>query len=133
MSEYILDKTLFIIRGLPGTGKSTLAHQLTPWVCEADQYFTKPDGRYEFDPAKLPEAHAYCEYCVEVLMRSVDNITKIAVSNTGSQRWEFQKYVALAQRYGYKICEITLTGDSFGSIHNVPDEAVERMKARWEK
>lgn len=55
---------LLIIRGIPGTGKSTLAHKL---VCdgeyraffEADQYFMTESG-YDFDPSKLHAAHAFC-------------------------------------------------------------------------
>jgi len=126
------NKKLYIIRGLPGTGKSTLAYELTDFVCEADMFFTKFGlAPYEFDVTKLREAHIWCQDRCNMYMR--EGITRIAVSNTGSQRWEIEPYVAMAQKYGYRITEITLTGDSYGSIHNVPDEAVERMKGRWEK
>jgi hypothetical protein len=125
------NRTLYIIRGLPGTGKTTLAHQLTPWVCEADMFFTSiTTGEYRFDTAKLGEAHAYCQGMVEAYMKH--EFDKIAVSNTFSQRWEFAKYVMLAQLNQYNIVEITMTGDTYGSIHNVPEETVEKMKARWE-
>jgi len=124
------DKTLYIIRGLPGSGKTTLAHQLTRWVCEADHYFTKPNGAYEFDASKLQDAHKQCEFMCEAYMKF--GYERIAVSNTGSQRWEFAKYIALAQHNQYNIVEITMTGDTYGSIHNVPDEAMARMRARWE-
>ena len=127
------EKVLYIIRGLPGTGKSTLAHELTPWVCEADAFFTKlGTGEYKFDPAKLPEAHKYCEDLCRAYMQN-PLVTRIAVSNTSSRLWEYEKYIAMAQWNGFRICEITLTGESFGSIHNVPDEAVQRMKDCWEK
>lgn len=33
--------SLYLIRGLPGCGKTTLAHKLTSYVCEADDFFGK--------------------------------------------------------------------------------------------
>jgi energy-coupling factor transporter ATP-binding protein EcfA2 len=45
-------KELFLLRGLPGAGKSTLAESLGNMTIEADQYFTY-NGKYEFDASKL--------------------------------------------------------------------------------
>lgn len=45
-------------RGLPGSGKSTVARTLAPVVTEADQFFVRPDGSYGFNPALLGRAHA---------------------------------------------------------------------------
>jgi len=126
----VKEKVLYIIRGLPGSGKSTLANELTPWVCEADNFFLTSNGEYKFDAEKLPEAHARCKMMCEAYMKF--EYARIAVSNTSSQHWEFEPYIKLAQMYGYRITEITLTGDTYGSVHNVPDEAVLRMKGRWQ-
>lgn len=124
-------KTLYIIRGLPGSGKSTLACQLGRTVREADQWFTDINGNYYYVKEQIGDAHAYCQKRVELDMQvAIDNI---AVSNTFVRRWEMEPYIKLAQRYGYRITEITLTGDTYGNIHNVPDEVIERMKANWEK
>ena len=51
---------LVLIRGLPGSGKTTMARVLALVGYEhheADHYFER-DGAYKFDPADLPKAHA---------------------------------------------------------------------------
>jgi len=123
--------TLYIIRGLPGSGKSTLARELSDYVCEADEFFMNQNDEYRFDPAKLPEAHAYCLGEVESGMKV--SIEKIVVSNTFSQRWEFAKYLDLANLYRYSIVEITLSGPLFPNVHGVPHETIEMMRNQWEQ
>ena len=63
-------KNLYIVRGLPGSGKSTFAKSIAkPYqVFEADQYFMK-NGKYKFDPTKLKEAHNDCKNRVTRRMR----------------------------------------------------------------
>ena len=99
--------------------------------CEADQFFTSQDGSYHYDKEKIREAHEWCKNQVKALM--ILNQYKIAVSNTFVKRWEIQPYVALAQQYGYRIVEITMSGDTYANLHNVPEETIQRMKANWEK
>lgn len=52
--------TLYLIRGIPGSGKSTFAQNLYSFgmveaVIEADDYFYT-DGVYQFDPSMLGSA-----------------------------------------------------------------------------
>jgi len=50
-----------LIRGLPGSGKTTMAKKIEGFEhFEADQYFEK-DGSYEFDPSELNSAHEECQ------------------------------------------------------------------------
>ena len=65
-----MSKTLYIIRGLPGSGKSTLGEQLADSYMDysksvggikfysyaADDWFTDQEGNYNFVPAELPDA-----------------------------------------------------------------------------
>ena len=59
-------RTVVILRGLPGSGKSVVGRQLAAAapegkqcvVCGADFYFTTPSGEYNFDATQLPQAHA---------------------------------------------------------------------------
>jgi predicted kinase len=124
---------LILIRGLPGSGKSTLARTLTQaGYChyEADQFFEMAgSGTYKFDPAKLQAAHAWCLNAARYRVEWGD---PVVISNTFSRQWEIQPYQDLAKEFGIKPQIIECKGQ-FGNIHNVPEEVIQKMKARWEE
>jgi predicted kinase len=132
-------KILTLLRGLPGSGKSTFALNLVGsdfLVCEADKYFMV-DGEYKFDGSKLKEAHESCRTMVETYMKdSLVNdqfYREIAVSNTFTQEWEMQPYYDLAKQYGYMVFTIIVENRHGGeNQHGVPSEAIQRMKDRFE-
>ena len=78
---------------------------------------------------QLGKAHRYCQIVVKNAMQS--GADQIAVSNTFSQLWEIKPYQSLARKYEYNVTIIECQND-FGSIHNVPGDAIDKMKARWE-
>lgn len=126
-----MDKVLYIVRGIPGSGKSTFAKQLTSNVFEADQYFLDINGNYNFDFTKIKDAHKDCQDNVKSAMQS--SISKIAVSNTFTQEWEMKVYFDLAKEFGYKVFTIIVENRHGGTnIHNVPEDKVESMKNRFE-
>jgi predicted kinase len=135
----IMNKKLYIVRGLPGSGKSTFALNLVGsdfLVCEADKYFMV-DGEYKFDGSKLKEAHESCRNLVETYMKdSLVNdqfYREIAVSNTFTQEWEMQAYIDLAKQYGYMVFTVIVENRHGGvNQHGVPDEALTRMRDRFE-
>ena len=135
------EKTLFIIRGLPGSGKSTFAEKLVGsdfLVCEADKYFIdKKTGEYKFDPSKIKDAHKWCQDMVETYMKdSLVNdqfYREIAVSNTFTQNWEMVPYFDLAKKYGYKVfCVVVENRHGGKNVHGVPDDKLEMMRDRFE-
>jgi len=132
-------KTLTLLRGLPGAGKSTFANFI--WndyaICEADKFFYDKEGNYNFDASKLKQAHEWCRQ--EVERRMVENsITpqyypEIVVSNTFTQEWEMKGYYELAEKYGYRVFSVIVENRHGGvNQHGVPDEKLEQMKQRFQ-
>jgi predicted kinase len=125
-------KTLYIVRGIPGSGKSTFAQSLDCPVFEADQYFIDSEtGEYKFDGSKIKLAHNWCKLRVEQSME--DNFQKIAVSNTFTQEWEMDAYYELAKQYGYRVFSLIVENRHGGvNEHGVPEDKLELMKTRFE-
>jgi predicted kinase len=122
-------KSLFLLRGIPGAGKSTLAKTIGGLHFEADMFFLK-DGEYHFDAAKLPAAHSWCLNCTrDSLARGVE---KVLVSNTFTQEWEMKNYYDIAKEWGYVVFSLIVENRHDGvNEHNVPDEVLEKMRKRF--
>lgn len=128
-------KELVLLRGLPSSGKSTLAKILVgdKDYChkEADMYFIDNKGEYKFDVSKIKDAHAWCQEEVDCLLRLEHS--PVVVSNTFTQEWEMSAYNELAQKYGYRVHSIIVENRHGGkNIHGVPDNKLEIMKNRFE-
>ena len=125
-----MEKILTICRGIPGSGKSTFAKQLTSNVFEADHYFIDNEGNYNFDPSKIKDAHKDCQDNVRYAMES--SISKIAVSNTSTEEWEMEPYFTLAKEYGYTVFTIVVENRHGGvNQHGVPEDKLEQMRNRF--
>ena len=125
-----MEKVLYIVRGIPGSGKSTFAKTLTSNVFEADHYFYDNDGNYNFIPSEIKQAHKECQEFVRYAMES--SFEKIAVSNTFTQEWEMQPYIDMAKEYDYKVFSVIVENIHGGkNIHNVPDDKIKQMKERF--
>jgi hypothetical protein len=131
---------LYIDRGLPGSGKTTLAAAQTKFLgryYEADQYFMV-NGSYCYEPSRIGVAHAWCQAKVFEAMRKQEPC--IVVSNTFSQKWEYGLYLDFAFHFNYEF-EITdlfdagLSNEQLAArcIHRVPVDKIAQMRARWEK
>ena len=122
-------KTLYIIRGLPGSGKSTLAKKLCPERhFEADQYFVDEQGFYSFKPQFIENAH---QQCLSMAFDSMKSGEDTAVSNTFTQRWEYEPYLRMAKELGYDVQVIECHGP-WRNTHGVPDAKIGLMKNRWQ-
>ncbi len=123
---------MVIVRGLPGSGKSTIAKQLIGNEVhikhfEADMYFMS-NGAYIFDHTRLKEVHQQCQADVKsALLIGYD----VVVSNTFVKKWEIEPYLLIAKDIGCDVEVIVATGE-YSNVHGVPKEVIERMKSNWE-
>lgn len=129
---------LILLRGIPGSGKTTLGHVILKWmsndttdVLSADDYFMDEKGKYDFDATKLKEAHNDCQ--VRCANKMKNEFSKIVVANTFTQEWEMKTYYEMAERYNYRVHSVIVENRHEGvNEHNVPDEKLEQMKNRFE-
>ena len=129
---------LILLRGLPGSGKTTLAEVILqsnqgtrPDVLSADNYFMDEKGNYNFDTSKLKEAHNNCQQACADRMRL--EFSKIVVANTFTEEWEMKPYFEMAERYKYRVHTIVVENrhDS-KNIHNVPEDKLKQMQNRFQ-
>lgn len=122
-----------ILRGLPGSGKSSFAHQIGAWIVSEDEFFTK-NGEYKFDKTMLVHAHGFCfvKFCDYIDQNRPD----ICVDNTNTTKKEYQRYVDYAKDHGYNVTILTVETDltdeelAKRNVHGVPIETIKRMRER---
>jgi predicted kinase len=123
-------KSVVILSGVSGSGKSTYAEKLlndTQGIkVSADHYFMV-GGEYHFDPIKLGEAHADCFRRFITYMQVADPWPCVVVDNTNLSSEEIAPYYLAAQAFGYhpSILTIRVEGSQLGklascNVHGVP-------------
>lgn len=139
-------RNAYIIRGLPGSGKTTLARKLAENMVSADDFMVDSKGNYHFAADKLPEVHRDCFETWQIWLRQ--GRPSVAVHNTFSCKWEFGRYieaVKASNRSNFGACPYIITIiDLFDNgmndlelfyrnTHEVPLRTIQEMRARWEK
>jgi predicted kinase len=142
-------KYVLILRGIPGSGKSSLGKQIQTllWerfglqapICSADSFFETRRG-YQFDRSQLSQAHEACAAAFARAITPGGTCRVVIVDNTNTQRWEYATYEseALARGFFLKILQVkcpdllSATRVAKRNIHGVPPERVLMMFARWE-
>lgn len=127
------NKTLYLITGPSGAGKTTRAKELMRQKnirhhYEADMLMLDRNGDYEFNPRRLKECHNWCQKATERAMQLEE---AIVVSNTMTMGWEAKPYIDMAKKYGYHVIIEHLTSE-YKNVHDVPLDIIEKMKQRRE-
>jgi len=131
--------TLFLIRGCPGSGKSTFATLMNDCAMtlinlEADDFFkiyNKDTNAFEynFDPTKLKDAHQYCQSSA---LHFLEQGFNVSVSNTSVTEWEVATYADIAMLAGANFVSMIVENyHGNKNIHNCPDEKVQQMKRKF--
>lgn len=120
--------TLTIIRGLPGSGKTTLAKTFNGVFHLELDMFMMNDGEYEFDRTKFP---VIIPKYIEIVKSILDTKCDLVISNTFTKISEFEEYIDYANELGYNVVVYCCT-HNYGSIHGIPKDTYEIMKNRFE-
>lgn len=117
---------LFLIRGVPGSGKTTYAKTLgIADHYEADMWFDDNGG---YDQSKIKLAHEWCQKrAIEAMISGRD----VVVSNTFTRLWEMNPYKDAARSLGVEVIEKVMAGE-WQNVHGVPDDKVRQMRERFE-
>lgn len=134
------DKKLVILRGLPGSGKTTLAKQLTSdggVIFSSDDFFMD-NGVYHFRSKGLKDSHLWNQSRTEKAMENGERL--IVIDNTNVRKWEAKPYVKLGVAYGYKIVFKEVDTPWRFDVdqlvkhdkHMIPRDVIEKMLKQWE-
>ena len=128
---------LYLIRGLPGSGKSDLADSLGLPVYSADDFFYElGKGTYAYDPSRIKEAHEACQNNTRLSLQVKEGAV---VANTFAKRWELEPYINMAREFGVRLTIMDLfdgglTDEQLAerNLHDVPAIKISQMRAGWE-
>ena len=122
---------LILLRGVSGSGKSTIAPMFeNAKLVSTDDFFLDEYGDYVFNANSLVINHQKCQLAVDMMMQ--DNEELIVVHNTFTKDWEMSHYSDLASKYGYAV-HTMIVENRHGSknIHDVPPDSIEAQRERF--
>ena len=137
--------TVLFLRGISGSGKSTVSTLLTKAfgadktvICSADDYLME-DGVYKFELSKLSDAHKQCIKSLEASLKS-PNVRYIIMDNTHTRLWHLQAAEEIARKHGSKIHYIDIVVPDKTHLglclnrqrHNVSKATILAQWTNWE-
>ena len=126
-----------ILRGLPGSGKSTYAKTLTGFtIVSADLFPDLYDEHWSINFDKIGDAH---DWCYSQFVLSLAKGKSVCVDNTNISLFEISPYRMEARRAGAEISYRTFGEElpdkelAKRTLHGVPISSIKAMRKRWEK
>ena len=112
------NRIVFVMRGLPGSGKSTIVQAISklyqdrsPVICSADNFFISKSGDYSFNPLFLKDAHEASQTCMKNSVQEGEAC--IIVDNTNVVKWEMKPYFMNADTAPYIYRVIVVVSYNF--------------------
>lgn len=137
--NYRVMKIAYIMRGVPGSGKSTMVQRLIAGessvaVHSTDSYFMV-DGTYVFDGKKLQEYHDRNRAAFEQSLR--DGVEVVVCDNTNVRVAHMLPYIQMARRHGYTVRVIEMPHPTAAvaagrNTHGANQQGIQRMLDSWE-
>jgi predicted kinase len=129
-------KRVIIMRGLPGSGKSTVAKLFERHhYVSMDLFWTKDGGEYEFDYARLNEAIAWVhQQFMNALREEGTGTDLIVVDNVNYAHQHFMPFVNAAREAGAVVHFVHVERPlvDLESSHGVPEDKILQMADKWE-
>ena len=131
-------KTLILLRGIPGSGKTSFPNFLFHWISSdisvqavsADDFQLNDTGEYVFKFENLAKCHSACRRTVRKAMEEDTDV--IICDNTNTTEKELKPYVDMAQEHGYKLVSLISENRHSGqNVHGVPDKTLTKMIKRF--
>ncbi len=130
-------RVAFIMRGVPGSGKSTIAKVIVgkDGIIHCTDDLRMKTGKYVFDPveSKIQHRANFRYFC-----RSLRRKLPVVICDNTNIRWDsFKKYIRAAQNAGYLVAIVTIPHPTAASAarrtsHNVPIDVIKKMINDWQ-
>jgi len=135
-------KVLYIMRGLPGSGKSHFAEQLGKdgIVLSTDDFWYEiGNGKYAFDRDRHGEAHLWNQKRAKEAIEK--GISPIVIDNTNVSAYESKPYVETGLENGYSVeikepdtpWKFDVKELTKRNSHDVPEEVIQDMLYRYQE
>lgn len=133
----MVDRILFIVRGLPSAGKTTLAEVIAPdFNYSLDDVRASVGDQHELSSVNYLAERNLERAGVEEWMKQ--GVTPIAVHDVNAKRNDVNDWLLVAAGYGYQCTVVHIETDlnnadlAARSRTNCPPSAIERFRLRWQ-
>jgi len=120
---------LILVRGLPGSGKTTFVEGMFPDTLhlEADMLCVS-DGVYSFRADRASFRHEILRMMVNY---ALGEGADVVVSNTLTTLAELAPYLTMAAMFGATVAVYRMQG-TYPTRHHVPEAVLQSMRNRWQ-
>lgn len=136
---------VFVLRALPGAGKTELANFLAnslasdkgAVVLSSDDFFFSKEGRYDFDATRITDAH---KWNFQRFKQAIDDgIETIIIDNSNIKQFHYYQYVDYGQRHDYQALILTIPHNDLSdkeleerTPHNISRKTIKKMRGDFE-